>query len=368
MTELIRRNRSRPSARPGPVVDPGRGLHRRLHAAARRDDRERRAPRHPGAVRRVPLGAPVGHRRLRAEPGRAAAHRRLAGRHLRAAQGLRHRYGALHARLAALRTRARASSSSRSPAPAQGIGGAAMFATSLAILGTTYTGKDRGVAFGAFGATTGVAVAIGPVLGGILTSGLSWRWIFFVNLPICLVAMFISLTKVHESKNPHAGRPDWIGFVTFSSALGLLVYGLIEAGSARLGRPGRRDQPGRRRGADGGLRGQPAAPEGPDVRPGAAQEADLHRRPARGVRCLGVDLLAADLHRDLPPERPRLLRGRDRRPAALPLGGHLRRLRRHRPVHGPPAHPLADRPGLPGARRRPAARDRASTPAPAGPT
>jgi EmrB/QacA subfamily drug resistance transporter len=112
----------------------------------------------------------------------------------------------------------------------QGIGGAAMFATSLAILGTTYSGKDRGVAFGAFGATTGVAVAIGPVLGGILTSGLSWRWIFFVNLPICLVAMFISMTKVEESRNPYAGRPDWIGFVTFSSALGLLVYGLIEAG------------------------------------------------------------------------------------------------------------------------------------------
>jgi len=112
----------------------------------------------------------------------------------------------------------------------QGIGGAAMFATSLAILGTTYTGKDRGVAFGAFGATTGVAVAIGPVLGGILTSGLSWRWIFFVNLPICLVAMFISMTRVQESRNPHAGRPDWVGFVTFSSALGLLVYGLIEAG------------------------------------------------------------------------------------------------------------------------------------------
>ena len=113
---------------------------------------------------------------------------------------------------------------------AQGIGGAAMFATSLAILGTTYTGKDRGVAFGAFGATTGVAVAIGPVLGGILTSGLSWRWIFFVNLPICLVAMFISMTRVQESRNPHAGRPDWIGFLTFSSALGLLVFGLIEAG------------------------------------------------------------------------------------------------------------------------------------------
>src|SRR4051794_34648584 len=112
----------------------------------------------------------------------------------------------------------------------QGIGGAAMFATSLAILGTTYTRRDRGGAFRAFGATNRVAVAIGPVLGRILTSGLSWRWIFFVNLPICLVAMFISMPRVEESRNPYAGRPDWIGFATFSSALGLLVFGLIEAG------------------------------------------------------------------------------------------------------------------------------------------
>jgi len=112
----------------------------------------------------------------------------------------------------------------------QGIGGAAMFATALALLAAAFHGKDRGTAFGVFGATTGVAVAIGPVLGGALTSGLSWRWIFFVNVPICLVALAVSLTKVVESKDRHAGRPDWIGFVTFSVALGSLVYGLIEAG------------------------------------------------------------------------------------------------------------------------------------------
>ena len=73
----------------------------------------------------------------------------------------------------------------------QGIGGAAMFATALALLASAFSGRDRGVAFGAFGATTGVAVAIGPVLGGVLTSGLSWRWIFFVNIPICAVALVI---------------------------------------------------------------------------------------------------------------------------------------------------------------------------------
>lgn len=112
----------------------------------------------------------------------------------------------------------------------QGIGGAAMFATALALLGTAYQGRDRGVAFGVFGATTGAAVAVGPVLGGVLVSGLSWRWIFFVNLPICVAAMAIARLKVRESHDPRAGRPDWVGFVTFSLALGLLVYGLIEAG------------------------------------------------------------------------------------------------------------------------------------------
>jgi EmrB/QacA subfamily drug resistance transporter len=117
----------------------------------------------------------------------------------------------------------------------QGIGGAAMFSTALALLASAFHGKDRGTAFGIFGATTGVAVAIGPVLGGALTSGLSWRWIFFVNIPICLVALAVSLLRVVESKDPNAGRPDWFGFVSFSLALGALVYGLIEAGRTSWG-------------------------------------------------------------------------------------------------------------------------------------
>src|SRR3954470_4836753 len=112
----------------------------------------------------------------------------------------------------------------------QGIGGAAMFATALALIASAFQGRDRGVAFGAFGATTGVAVAVGPVLGGVLTSGISWRWIFFVNIPICVLAIAIAVFRVRESHDPRAGRPDWVGFVTFSLALGSLVYGLIRAG------------------------------------------------------------------------------------------------------------------------------------------
>ncbi len=119
----------------------------------------------------------------------------------------------------------------------QGVGGAAMFATALALLASAYTGRERGIAFGAFGATTGVAVAIGPVLGGALTSGLSWRWIFFVNIPICLVALAVAGTRVKESNDPRAGSPDWIGFVTFSTSLAALVLGLIEAGQRSWGDP-----------------------------------------------------------------------------------------------------------------------------------
>ncbi len=111
----------------------------------------------------------------------------------------------------------------------QGVGGAIMFAVSLALLADAFRGKDRGTAFGVWGAVTGLAVAIGPLLGGVLTSGLSWRWIFFVNLPIGIVATAIAVTKVAESRAPRASRPDWAGFALFTVALSSLVYGLIES-------------------------------------------------------------------------------------------------------------------------------------------
>jgi EmrB/QacA subfamily drug resistance transporter len=111
---------------------------------------------------------------------------------------------------------------------AQGIGGAAMFSTSLALLGTAFQGRERGTAFGVWGAITGLAVAIGPVVGGALTTGLSWRWIFLVNVPIGVIALLLCYFRVEESKPPGAQRPDVIGAVTFSGALGALVYALIK--------------------------------------------------------------------------------------------------------------------------------------------
>jgi EmrB/QacA subfamily drug resistance transporter len=111
----------------------------------------------------------------------------------------------------------------------QGVGGAIMFAVSLALLADAFRGKDRGVAFGVWGTVTGLAVAIGPLLGGLLTSGLSWRYIFFVNVPIGIAAVVITVMKVAESRAPQASRPDWPGFAVFTVALSSLVYGLIES-------------------------------------------------------------------------------------------------------------------------------------------
>ncbi len=112
----------------------------------------------------------------------------------------------------------------------QGVGGAIMFATSLALISDAFRGKDRGVAFGVLGAATGIALAIGPVLGGVITSGLSWRWIFLVNIPVGIATIAVTLARVAESRDADATRPDWLGFVSFSTALAALVYGLISAG------------------------------------------------------------------------------------------------------------------------------------------
>jgi EmrB/QacA subfamily drug resistance transporter len=110
----------------------------------------------------------------------------------------------------------------------QGIGGAIMLATSLALIAQAFRGRDRGTAFAAYGAVIGAAVAVGPLVGGALTSGIGWRWIFFVNVPIGVAAVVLTLTHVAESRDPDATGVDWLGLTTFSGALFLFVYALIE--------------------------------------------------------------------------------------------------------------------------------------------
>jgi EmrB/QacA subfamily drug resistance transporter len=111
----------------------------------------------------------------------------------------------------------------------QGIGGATVFATSLALLAQTFQGKARGVAFGVWGAVVSLSTAAGPLLGGLLTTGIGWRSIFFVNVPIGIVAVIVTLRYVEESRPPHARRVDFAGFTVFTLGLVSLVYGLIRA-------------------------------------------------------------------------------------------------------------------------------------------
>lgn len=111
----------------------------------------------------------------------------------------------------------------------QGIGGAAMYATTIALLNSAYQGRDRGIAFGIWGAVSGAAAASGPILGGLLTEGASWRWIFFVNLPVCVAAIVMSLRAFTAGRPDQAARLDLPGLAAFTLAAAAATYGLIRA-------------------------------------------------------------------------------------------------------------------------------------------
>jgi EmrB/QacA subfamily drug resistance transporter len=110
----------------------------------------------------------------------------------------------------------------------QGLGAAAMFATSLALLADAFPdARARAGALAAYGATIGASFAIGPAVGGALTSGLGWRWVFLVNLPIGVLCLYIAVAKVRESRESHARPVDKLGLVTLTGGLFLLVLGLL---------------------------------------------------------------------------------------------------------------------------------------------
>jgi EmrB/QacA subfamily drug resistance transporter len=114
---------------------------------------------------------------------------------------------------------------------AQGLGGAAMFATGLALIAQDFQGAARGRAIAAWAATVGGAVAVGPLVGGALTSAVGWRWIFIVNVPIGVLAIWLSSTKMRNQTDPGATRLDGLGLVSFATAMLLLELGLIRGNS-----------------------------------------------------------------------------------------------------------------------------------------
>ena len=285
-------------------------------------------------ARRVALRPAVGDRRLRADPGRAPAHRRVARRPVRPPAALRDRHS-------------RSSRSARSPAAlapdrlflvlaraGQGIGGAIMFATALALLAQAFRGKDRG--------TRVRCLRRDHRRRGRDRPGARRRAHQRPVLALDLLRqhpdlrvrdLLVTLTRVEESRDPDAGRPDWIGFVTFCAGLAALVYGLIRGGddgwsdaawsSASLAAAVACWSPSW---------SASCVQQRADVRPRAAAQADVRRRPDRRVRRLGsmfslltylviyvqnvLGYSAVETGvRFLFAVRCDLLRGRDRRPA-----------------------------------------------------
>jgi EmrB/QacA subfamily drug resistance transporter len=118
----------------------------------------------------------------------------------------------------------------------QGIGGSIMFALSLALVAQEFpSGRERGTAMAVYGATIGVAVATGPLVGGALTQSLGWQSVFYLNVPIGLAAIAITAAQVAESRDPNAARADWPGVVTFTAALFMLVFALLRGNASGWG-------------------------------------------------------------------------------------------------------------------------------------
>ena len=114
----------------------------------------------------------------------------------------------------------------------QGIGGALLVPGSLAIISATFSGEQRGRAIGTWSALTAQAVVVGPVLGGWLVDNVSWRWIFFINLPPAVVVLWILYSAVPESRGDKTDGPlDWRGAVLATLGFGAVVFGLVEAGA-----------------------------------------------------------------------------------------------------------------------------------------
>jgi EmrB/QacA subfamily drug resistance transporter len=112
----------------------------------------------------------------------------------------------------------------------QGAGAALMNPATLSIIAATFPPRQRGTAIGIWAGTSAMALAIGPLVGGLLTEHISWSWIFFVNVPIGVIAIAASLLLIPESKDESAEqRLDLPGLLTSGIGLFALTYGLIEA-------------------------------------------------------------------------------------------------------------------------------------------
>ncbi len=120
----------------------------------------------------------------------------------------------------------------------QGIGGALLVPGSLAIISASFDSKQRGRAIGTWSGFTAITSAVGPLLGGFLVQYASWRWVFFINVPVAVIVLVVLFWRVPESRNEELGahaKLDWWGAFLATLGLGGIVYGLIESSDLGLG-------------------------------------------------------------------------------------------------------------------------------------
>ncbi len=111
----------------------------------------------------------------------------------------------------------------------QGLGGSAMMPLSLALISTTFHGRERGTAFGIWGGVSGLATAIGPLVGGALVEKVNWQSIFYINIPIGIIGIGMAAWAILESKDERASkRIDMFGLVTITAAMFCLILALIK--------------------------------------------------------------------------------------------------------------------------------------------
>ena len=195
----------------------------------------------------------------------------------------------------------------------QGIGAAMMSPATLSIITATFPPRQRGTAIGIWAGVSALALAIGPLAGGLLTEHLSWNWIFFVNVPVGILGIGASFFLIDESKDETHVNLDLPGLATSAVGLFAVTYGLIEANTYGwvVG--------AHRRGVRGGCGGarlvRPHRTEAPraDARARAVPQPHLRRCERVGAPRRAVDVRRLLLHLALHAEHPGLLAGARRR-------------------------------------------------------
>ena len=221
------------------MVDARVGCVRPLHDHARQHRRERCSALdrdRPGAAH-ARLGTRVGRIRVRPLVRGPDARRREARGHARTTTDLRHRSRDLRGLVACVWSRGERGVLIAARV-VQGVGAAFMLPATLSIISATFPPRLRGTAIGIWAGVSALALAIGPLVGGLITEHISWNWIFYINVPVGALGIFAALTIIRESRDTsHEQRLDVPGLITSGVSFLAVTFAVIESNRYGWGSP-----------------------------------------------------------------------------------------------------------------------------------